>query len=71
MVYQAVKDTMGKVIVYDGRLIIPVSRAVSIWVTVSAEELYGTTIPYLVSVDSSGISSRRIFHRQRFTVRFV
>lgn len=53
MVYQAVKDTMGQVIVYDGRLIIPVSHAVSIGVTVSAEELYGTAIPYLVSVDSS------------------
>ena len=30
MVYQAVKDTMGQVIVYDGRLIIPVSHAVKI-----------------------------------------
>lgn len=76
MVYQAVKDTMGQVIVYDGRLIIPVSHAVSIGVTVSAEELYGTAIPYLVSVDSSqdiqspDFSSTKIYSALRIKKEF-
>ena len=76
MVYQAVKDTMGQVIVYDGRLIIPVSHAVSIGVTVSAEELYGTAIPYLVSVDSSQdiqspeFSSTKIYSALRIKKEF-
>ena len=76
MVFQAVKDTMGQVIVYDGRLIIPVSHAVSIGVTVSAEELYGTAIPYLVSVDSSqdiqspDFSSTKIYSALRIKKEF-
>lgn len=76
MVFQAVKDTMGQVIVYDGRLIIPVSHAVSIGVTVSAEELYGTAIPYLVSVDSSQdiqspeFSSTKIYSALRIKKEF-
>lgn len=76
MVYQAVKDTMGQVIVYDGRLIIPVSHAVSIGVTVSAEELYGTAIPYLVSVDSDQdiqspeFSSTKIYSALRIKKEF-
>ena len=76
MVYQAVKDTMGQVIVYDGRLIIPVSHAVSIGVTVSAEELSGTAIPYLVSVDSSqdiqspDFSSTKIYSALRIKKEF-
>ena len=76
MVYQAVKDTMGQVIVYDGRLIIPVSHAVSIGVTISAEELYGTAIPYLVSVDSSqdiqspDFSSTKIYSALRIKKEF-
>lgn len=76
IVYQAVKDTMGQVIVYDGRLIIPVSHAVSIGVTVSAEELYGTAIPYLVSVDSSqdiqspDFSSTKIYSALRIKKEF-
>lgn len=76
MVYQAVKDTMGQVIVYDGRLIIPVSHAVSIGVTVSAEELYGMAIPYLVSVDSSqdiqspDFSSTKVYSALRIKKEF-
>lgn len=53
IVYNAVKDTMGQVITYNDKLIIPIYHEVSIGATISAEELYGTAVPYLVSVDSS------------------
>jgi stage II sporulation protein D len=52
-IYDAVKETTGQVITYEDSLIIPVYHVISTGKTVSAEEIYGTDIPYLVSVDSS------------------
>lgn len=51
--YQAVYSTMSQVIVYHESIILPVFHNVSIGTTVSALELYGADIPYLIQVDSS------------------
>lgn len=48
----AVSSTHGEIVVYDGKAIIPVYHMVSIGHTVSAQELYGSDIPYLKRVDS-------------------
>lgn len=76
IVYNAVKDTMGQVITYNDKLIIPIYHEVSIGATISAEELYGTAVPYLVSVDSSqdiqapDFSSTKIYSELRIKKEF-
>lgn len=51
-VKDAVGETSGEVIRYDGSVIVPAYHMVSIGHTVSAEEMYGHDIPYLRRVDS-------------------
>lgn len=49
----AVEQVYGQVITYDGQIINAVFHAISSGRTESAENVWGTPIPYLVSVDSS------------------
>ena len=48
----AVSSTAGRVMKYEGKLIMPVYHIVSVGHTVSAEEMYGYDIPYLRQVSS-------------------
>lgn len=48
----AVADTVGRVMKYDGKIIMPAYHIVSVGHTVSAEEMYGYDIPYLRQVSS-------------------
>jgi stage II sporulation protein D len=50
---KAVKETKGVVMTYQGEYIDALYHPVSIGTTVSAEEIYGKDIPYLIGVDSS------------------
>lgn len=50
---QAVRDTKGEVLTWNHNYIEAVYHQVSIGMTVSAQEMYGKEIPYLISVDSS------------------
>lgn len=52
MTSRAVSDTRGVVVCYDGEVIVPVYHMVSTGHTVSAEELFGSDIPYLRQVSS-------------------
>lgn len=75
-VYEGVRDTLGQVIKYNDKLIIPVYHQVSVGATVSAEEIYGTAVPYLLSVDSSqdisspNFSSTKIYSAIRIKKEF-
>lgn len=51
-VSSAVEDVLGKVIVYSDELIVPVFHSISSGVTEDAQNVWGYSIPYLVSVDS-------------------
>ena len=53
-VRQAVKDTAGEVLCYDGKLIVATYFASSGGVTEDAEEVWGQAYPYLTSVESPG-----------------
>lgn len=50
---QVVKSTAGKVLTYQDQYIEALYHKVSIGTTVSASEIYGKNIPYLIGVDSS------------------
>jgi stage II sporulation protein D len=50
---KAVQETKGMVMTYQGEYIDALYHSVSIGTTVSAEEIYGKDIPYLIGVDSS------------------
>ncbi|MBQ6946719.1 MAG: stage II sporulation protein D [Clostridia bacterium] len=52
-ILSAVEQVYGQVITYDGEIINAVFHAISSGRTESAESVWGTPIPYLVSVDSS------------------
>lgn len=52
-VEEAILATVGQTITYDGEYITAYYHKVSDGTTVSAEELIGQAVPYLVSVDSS------------------
>lgn len=52
-ILQAVRDTAGKVVVYEGQPIVPAFFALSGGMTRSAAEAWGKDIPYLASVDSA------------------
>lgn len=52
LVEQAIIETQGEAMTYDGEYIEAYYHRVSSGETVSAEELLGRTVPYLVSVDS-------------------
>lgn len=49
----AVKEVLGKVIVYSDELIVPVFHSISSGTTEDAKNVWGYSVPYLVSVDSS------------------
>ena len=49
---KAVKDTIGKVIIYNGKLIEPYFHAVSVGMTLDAREWFGKNIPYLRQKES-------------------
>lgn len=51
---QAVTDTAGEVLCYEGRLIVATYFASSGGVTEDAEEVWGQAYPYLTSVESPG-----------------
>lgn len=51
-VEQAILTTAGQTIIYDGEYIMACYHMVSDGTTVSAEEMTGQAVPYLVSVDS-------------------
>ncbi len=53
LVEQAIIETAGVTMVYDGEYIHAYYHKVSAGTTVSAEELLGEAVPYLVSVESS------------------
>lgn len=53
MLENAVRDTAGKVLTYQGQYIEALYHQVSIGQTVSSAEIYGKNLPYLTSVDSS------------------
>lgn len=56
---KAVKETIGKVITYKGRLIEPYFHAVSVGMTLDAREWFGKKIPYLKQKESfSDIESK-------------
>lgn len=50
---KAVNETTGKVLTYEGEYIDALYHQVSIGTTVSAEEIYGKKVPYLIGVDSN------------------
>lgn len=52
-VEQAILETAGETIVYDGEYIDALYHKVSVGTTVSAEELLGESVPYLTAVVSS------------------
>lgn len=52
MTAEAVSDTRGVIIRYDGNVILPVYHLVSIGHTISADELFGRDVPYLRQVAS-------------------
>ncbi len=49
----AVNQVYGQVITYDGKVINAVFHAISSGTTESAENVWGSSVPYLVSVDSA------------------
>lgn len=51
-VSSAVEDVLGQVIVYSNELIVPVFHSISSGVTEDAQNVWGYSVPYLVSVDS-------------------
>lgn len=51
---QAVSETSGQIVVYNGSPITAVFHAASSEETESAVDVWGSDVPYLVSVDSSG-----------------
>lgn len=56
---KAVRDTIGKVILYKGKLIEPYFHAVSVGMTLDAREWFGKYIPYLIQKESlSDIESK-------------
>ncbi|MCD7800997.1 MAG: stage II sporulation protein D [Ruminococcus sp.] len=52
-VSSAVEEVLGQVIVYSDELIVPVFHSISSGVTEDAQNVWGYSVPYLVSVDSS------------------
>ncbi len=51
---EAVKAVSGKAIYYDGKLCVAAFCAISNGKTEAAQNIWGSAVPYLVSVDSSG-----------------
>ncbi len=52
--HDAVKAIEGKVITYDGKLCVAAFYAISSGHTETAENIWGTAVPYLISVESAG-----------------
>jgi stage II sporulation protein D len=52
-VSSAVDEILGEVITYDGELIVPVFHSISCGTTEDSKNVWGYSIPYLTSVDSS------------------
>lgn len=52
-VSSAVDEVLGEVITYDGELIVPVFHSISSGKTENSKDVFGYSVPYLVSVDSS------------------
>lgn len=55
---QAVAETQGQVVTYDGALISALYHASSAGTTNAAEAVWGRAVPYLISVDTPGTESK-------------
>lgn len=64
----AVKEVLGEVIVYSDELIVPVFHSISSGTTEDAKNVWGYSVPYLVSVDSSqDVSANGFIEVKTFT----
>ncbi|MBQ8144479.1 MAG: stage II sporulation protein D [Butyricicoccus sp.] len=66
-IVQAVQETAGKIVVYEGAPIIAVFSAAAAEQTEAAVDVWGSDIPYLVSVQSGGETACPRYH-DRVTV---
>ena len=59
---QAVSETLGEVLIYDGKYIEPFFHGISVGKTISGKEWFGKEFPYLKAKDSvKDVGSKRLY----------
>lgn len=65
-IMEAQKATQGQVITYDGELITVLYHAISGGATENAENVFSQSLPYLISIESTGEEGAKGFRQDQF-----